>query len=126
MAPAPTPAPVPAPSPAPPGGAPPAATPKPIDQAKATAAIQKFRDAVAASAADKIADVEGAKAARSALSAAVSEIKSAGDWSETTLTEFATAASVGVDELRTLLSTMSANATNLSNAFDTQFTPPEK
>ena len=122
MAPAPTPAPVPAPSPAPPGGAPPAATPKPIDQAKATAAIQKFRDAVAASAADKIADVEGAKAARSALSAAVSEIKSAGDWSETTLTEFATAASVGVDELRTLLSTMSANATNLSNAFDTQFT----
>lgn len=119
MAPAPTPAPQPNPgTPTPP----PAATPKPVDQARATAAIQKFRDAVAASAADKIADVEGAKAARSALSAAVSEIKSAGDWSETRLTEFATAASIGTDELKTLLSTMSANATNLSNAFDTQFT----
>ena len=104
MAPAPTPAPQPnsgTPTP------PPAATPKPIDPTKATAAIQRFRDAVAASAADKIADVEGAKAARSALSAAVSEIKSAGDWSEARLIAFANAASISTDELRNLLSTMS-------------------
>jgi hypothetical protein len=112
------------PTPAPGGNPPPpAATPKPIDQAKATEALNKFKEALTKSADASIQTEEGAKEARTAMSAAFASLKGFSDvWADQArLADFASKAGISVGDLTSTLTNLQQAGSNLANAFNTSF-----